>query len=115
MQHGESTWNDTFNAVDPGKAIFVLLFVPNLLYAVTLEAYYFVAGKDSKSWFFDSPLSKKCAKQAEGLRKFLRKEKVRLVSSPGNTREQKAVRLILALGEDDREGQPSSIVVSSNL
>ena len=67
------------------------------------------------SWFFDSPLSKKGAEQAEGLRKFLRKEKVRLVSSPGNTREHKAVKLILALGEEDREGRPSSIVVSSNL
>lgn len=111
IRHGESTWNDTFNAGDRNKLVFVLFFVPNLVYALVVEAYYFVSGKDSDSWFFDSPLSAKGVGQGEGLRRFLRKEKMRL-GSTGNADEERAVKLLLALGE---EGAPTSHVVSSNL
>lgn len=119
VRHGESTWNDTFNAGDRNKALFVLLFLPNLIYAIVVELYFFVSGKGSDSWFFDSALSKKGVGQGEGLRKFLRKERMRLGSSSGGgggggamKDEERAVKLLLALGE---EGDPSSHVVSSNL
>mmetsp|Transcript_13533 Transcript_13533/g.32781 ORF Transcript_13533/g.32781 Transcript_13533/m.32781 type:complete len:407 (+) Transcript_13533:174-1394(+) len=117
IRHGESTWNDTFNAGDRNKLVFVLFFVPNLLYAALVETYYFVSGRDSDSWFFDSPLSAKGVNQGEGLRKFLKKEKMRLGSGRKNASsivggEERAVRSLLALGE---EGDPSSVVCSSNL
>ena len=115
IRHGESTWNDTFNAGDRSKLIFILFFLPNMLYAVAMETYYFISGKDSESWFFDSPLSAKGVNQGEGLRKFLKKEKMRLGSAIGtnnNAREERAVKILLAVGE---EGDPSSHVVSSNL
>ena len=76
IRHGESTWNDTFNAGDRNKVAFVLFFIPNLLYAIVMESYFFVSGKDSESWFFDSALSAKGVRQSEGLRKFLKKEKM---------------------------------------
>jgi len=115
IRHGESTWNDTFNAGDRSKLLFVAFFVPNLLYAILMEVYYFVSGKDSDSWFFDSPLSAKGVGQGEGLRRFLKKERMRLgvgTRSNATTGEEKAVRLLLAAGE---ESNPTSQVVSSNL
>lgn len=112
IRHGESTWNDTFNAGDRKKAIFILFFIPNLLYALAIEAYFFISGKDDESWFFDSALSAKGVGQGEGLRKFLKKEKMRLGSGGNNAREEHAVKLLLAL---DEENDPSSHVVSSNL
>ena len=111
IRHGESTWNDTFNAGDRNKVLFVLLFIPNLVYAIVMETYFFIAGKDSESWFFDSALSSKGVGQGEDLRKFLKKERMRLGSS-GNVREESAIKLLLAIGE---EQSPSSHVVSSNL
>lgn len=113
IRHGESTWNDTFNPGDRNKVIFVLFFVPNLIYAIFVELYFFVSGKDTESWFFDSALSEKGVKQSEGLRKFLKKEKLRLGSSTkgGITGEQKAIKLLLALDEYSS----SSHVISSNL
>ena len=110
IRHGESTWNDTFNAGDRNKLLFVLFFVPNLIKAVIIEVYFFISGKDQDSWFFDSPLSKKGVGQGEGLRKFLKKERMRLGS--GDKREEMAIKLLLAVGE---ERDPSSHVVSSNL
>ena len=115
IRHGESTWNDTFNAGDRNKALFVLFFIPNLLYAIVMESYFFVSGKDSESWFFDSALSVKGVRQSEGLRKFLKKEKMRLDSNGGKSSmkgEERAIQLLLALNE---ESSPSSHVVSSNL
>jgi hypothetical protein len=112
IRHGESTWNDTFNPGDRNKLVFVLFFVPNLVYAIFIELYFFVSGKDSESWFFDSALSGKGVRQSEGLRKFLKKEKMRLGSNAnGGSREEKAVQLLLDIGEST----PSSQVVSSNL
>ena len=114
IRHGESTWNDTFNAGDRNKALFVLFFVPNLIYAVIMEVYFFLSGKDFESWFYDSALSAKGVGQGESLRKFLKKEKMRLGSAnkKGGDGEERAVRLLLALGE---ESDPSSHVISSNL
>lgn len=117
IRHGESTWNDTFNAGDRSKLIFVAFFLPNLIYAIGMEVYYFVSGKDSDSWFFDSPLSSKGVGQGEGLRRFLKKERMRLgvgAKSDGNgmSGEENAIRLLLAAGE---ESDPTSQVVSSNL
>eukprot|EP00581_Thalassiosira_minuscula_P004586 CAMPEP_0183743758 /NCGR_PEP_ID=MMETSP0737-20130205/65381_1 /TAXON_ID=385413 /ORGANISM="Thalassiosira miniscula, Strain CCMP1093" /LENGTH=478 /DNA_ID=CAMNT_0025979387 /DNA_START=508 /DNA_END=1945 /DNA_ORIENTATION=+ len=111
IRHGESTWNDTFNAGDRSKPLFILFFIPNLIYATILEIYYIISGKDDHSWFFDSALSQKGVGQADGLRKFLKKEKMRL-GSKGTPDEERAVKLLLAVGE---ESNPSSTVVSSNL
>lgn len=78
-----------------------------------MEAYFFISGKDFESWFFDSALNPKGVGQAEGLRKFLKKEKMRLgANTKGDDREAKAVKLLLALGE---ESNPSSHLVASNL
>lgn len=113
LRHGESTWNDTFNPGDRRKLLFLLFFLPNLIYAIAVELYCFVSGKDADSWFFDSALSGKGVKQSEGLRKFLKKEKLRLGSLP-TPEEERAVRLLLALEAEN--GQPAeSHVVSSNL
>jgi len=111
IRHGESTWNDTFNAGDRSKPLFILFFIPNLIYATILELYYIISDKDDHSWFFDSALSQKGVGQADGLRKFLKKEKMRL-GSKGTPDEERAVKLLLAVGE---ESNPSSTVVSSNL
>jgi hypothetical protein len=116
IRHGESTWNDTFNPGDRNKVLFVVLFIPNLIYAIVVEVYFFVAGKDSESWFFDSALSAKGVRQSEGLRKFLKKEKMRLGSNGQQQQqyasgEEKAIQLLLSLNEST----PSSHVVSSNL
>jgi broad specificity phosphatase PhoE len=115
IRHGESTWNDTFNAGDRNKLVFVLLFLPNLIYAILAELYFFLSGKDSESWFYDSALSVKGVAQAEGLRQFLKKEKMKSgnsLSSNNTNREEHAIKLLLALGE---ETSSSSHVVSSNL
>ncbi|KAL7536708.1 hypothetical protein ACHAXR_007352 [Thalassiosira sp. AJA248-18] len=117
IRHGESTWNDTFNPGDRNKFVFILFYIPNMIYAIIMETYFFVSGKDDESWFFDSALSAKGVGQGEGLRKFLKKEKMRLgttlisSSSSGNP-EERAVKILLALGE---ETNPSSHVVASNL
>ena len=80
---GKSTCNASFNAGDRSKAIFVLLFV-------TYQPYAFMGGKDSRSCFFESPPSAKGIKWDKVLAKFLRKERMRLGSSPEKTREEKA-------------------------
>lgn len=123
IRHGESTWNDTFNAGDRNKLMFALLFLPNLLYAIMAELYFFLSGKDSESWFYDSALSAKGVAQAEGMRQFLKKEKMKLgdtnslgaSSSSSSNREEYAIKLLLALGEERDTDSPSSHVVSSNL
>lgn len=118
IRHGESTWNDTFNAGDRNKLVFAALWLPNLLYALLVEGYYFVSGKDFESWFYDSALSAKGVRQAEGLRRHLQRETKRIGTGGARggagaaSREDAAVTLLLALGEQEN---PSSSVVSSNL
>mmetsp|Transcript_123 Transcript_123/g.295 ORF Transcript_123/g.295 Transcript_123/m.295 type:complete len:396 (+) Transcript_123:146-1333(+) len=114
IRHGESTWNDTFNPGDRNKLVFILLYIPNMIYAIAMEGYFFVSGKDSESWFFDSALSGKGVRQSEGLRKFLKKEKMRLGSGL-DKREEVAVKLLLDLDYSSGDKEPSSHVVSSNL
>jgi len=83
-----------------------------MIKAILTEAYFFVSGKESESWFFDSALSTKGVKQIEGLRKFLQKEKMRLGS--GNfmdEREEVAIQELLNVGSSTG----NSMVVSSNL
>eukprot|EP00985_Skeletonema_marinoi_P006468 scaffold2799_cov126-Skeletonema_marinoi.AAC.7 len=112
IRHGESTWNDTFNPGGRNIALFILFYIPNMIKAILTEAYFFVSGKESESWFFDSALSTKGVKQIEGLRKFLQKEKMRLGS--GNfmdEREEVAIQELLNVGSSTG----NSMVVSSNL
>lgn len=112
IRHGESTWNDTFNPGGRNIVLFILFYVPNMIKAIVNEVYFFIAGKESDSWFFDSALSSKGVKQIMGLRKFLQKEKMRLGS--GNIvdeREELAIKALLAVGTNSS----SSMVVSSNL
>jgi broad specificity phosphatase PhoE len=127
IRHGESTWNDTFNPGQRNKVKFLLLFVPNLVYAILVEVYYFVSGRDRDSWFYDSPLSVSGKHQIDGLRSFLKKEGLKVGgggdggggSSSG--REGRAIRILLALGgkkDGKKEGERdelSSHVVSSSL
>ena len=73
VRHGESTWNETFNKGDRSRLSFAVFFIPNLIYALLVEFYLFVAGHSEESWFFDSPLSAKGVRQATDLRRFLAK------------------------------------------
>ncbi|KAL3827339.1 hypothetical protein ACHAXA_005085 [Cyclostephanos tholiformis] len=129
IRHGESTWNDTFNPGHRNKLIFALFFVPNLFYAIFVEVYYFVSGRDRDSWFYDSPLSVSGKHQIDSLRSFLKKEELK-VGGEGvggsSTREGRAIRILLALGEkktlEAKDGKEegggddlSSHVVSSSL
>ena len=131
IRHGESTWNDTFNPGQRKKLKFVLLFLPYLVYAIIVEVYYFVSGRDRDSWFYDSPLSVSGKNQIDGLRSFLKKEGLKMGggdggSSSGSSREGRAIRILLALGEKKAAGEKdwkkegggdelSSHVVSSSL
>ena len=142
IRHGESTWNDTFNPGHRGRMSFCLLFVPNLVHAILAELYYFVSGKDRDSWFYDSPLSSGGKGQIDGLRSFLKKEGLRVGTTGGggggaggggksggnngSREDERAIRILLALGEDEKDAKggkggassPSTLtshVVSSNL
>jgi broad specificity phosphatase PhoE len=126
IRHGESTWNDSFNPGQRNRLKFALLFVPNLMYAILAELYYFVSGRDRDSWFYDSPLSSPGKAQIEGLRSFLKKEGLRLGAGGGGgvgkgkggacSREDRAIQILLALGGDEGgDAPPPSHVVSSSL
>eukprot|EP00591_Stephanopyxis_turris_P002139 CAMPEP_0195525524 /NCGR_PEP_ID=MMETSP0794_2-20130614/26000_1 /TAXON_ID=515487 /ORGANISM="Stephanopyxis turris, Strain CCMP 815" /LENGTH=365 /DNA_ID=CAMNT_0040656003 /DNA_START=22 /DNA_END=1119 /DNA_ORIENTATION=+ len=104
VRHGESNWNDTFNkGSHRGALVFVIGFIPNLIYAVLYEFYLLLAGK-MDSWFYDSPLSHLGLSQIEALNKFLKTNK-------GATEEEKKLISILR-GEPEA---PSSCLLSSSL
>lgn len=105
VRHGESTWNDTFNKGDRSVLDFILNFVPNLLYAVATEWYFWVAGQANDSWFFDAPLSDKGRRQAESVRTYLQQQHSNLQYLP--PKEQKLVQLL--------RGELPAKIVSSNL
>jgi hypothetical protein len=105
IRHGESTWNDTFNKGDRKMGAFLLGFLPGLVKSFATEWYFLVSGKSDESWFFDSPLSEKGKKQAEGIRTFLRDSKPEF-STP---KEAHLIRLLK--GEGDEKCQ----LTSSNL
>jgi Histidine phosphatase superfamily (branch 1) len=69
----ESTWNDTFNkGNDRSHFSFVMYFLPNLMYALSMEFYFFLTGQWNASWFMDSPLSTKGIQRAHTLQSILR-------------------------------------------
>ena len=105
VRHGESTWNDTFNKGGRKTMSFILNFIPNLIYAVFVEWYFFVSGQDNESWFYDSPLSEKGLGQAEGVHSFLQTSLE--YTTP---REAELIRLMLGTSKT-----ASSQLVSSNL
>lgn len=96
MRHGESTWNETFNKGDRKTGSFVLGFLPGVVRSFAAEWYFLVSGKDSESWFYDSPLSQKGISQAEGVAKFLRDTDPQY-STP---KEARLLRLIKGEGEE---------------
>lgn len=104
VRHGESTWNDTFNKGDRPKMSFLLNFIPNLIYAVCMEWYFFVSGKDNESWFYDAPLSEKGLSQAMGVHSFLQSS-----LEYKTPREAELIKLMLG------SSAGSSQLVSSNL
>ncbi len=107
IRHGESTWNDTFNKGDRPKLTFLQNFVPNLVYALCMEWYMFVTGKDNESWFYDSPLSLKGVRQAKDLRFFLQQS--------GATKSEIEMMNLISGRTKGKNGEPSSQLVSSNL
>lgn len=74
VRHGESTWNDTFNKGDRSTVSFIINFLPNLVYSVFMEWWFWISGESTESWFYDAPLSEKGRGQAEGIYKFLQNE-----------------------------------------
>ncbi|GMH54407.1 hypothetical protein TrRE_jg3086 [Triparma retinervis] len=103
VRHGESCWNDTFNAGERKKLDFIKGFIPGLIKSLYYEAYLALAGKVD-SWFYDSPLSYYGISQIDALARYLSK-------SAASSAEQEVFDLL--------NGAPScpktSVLVSSNL
>jgi len=72
VRHGESTWNDTFNAGHRSQSTFLLGFIPGLIKACLFELYLILSGK-LDSWFYDSPASTLGMHQVDELSQFLKK------------------------------------------
>lgn len=98
---------------------FLINFIPTLIKALFTEWYFLVSGQDRESWFYDSPLSEKGKRQAEGVQKFLRTDLK--YSTP---KEARMIRLMLGEPVDDKDDTnngnkkkygSSSQLVSSNL
>jgi len=101
VRHGESCWNDTFNAGERKKVDFIKGFIPGLILAAGTEVYLGLTGRVD-SWFYDSPLSEYGIDQIERLAKFLKK--------PGaTTSEQKDLAIL------NGTSSTSSVLISSNL
>jgi hypothetical protein len=98
VRHGESTWNDTFNKGDRSVVNFILYFIPNLIYAVCCEYYFWVSGQANESWFYDSPLSEKGKRQAMGVSAFLAQDSAYL------TPKEAALVSILRGGDQSSSG-----------
>jgi len=105
LRHGESTWNDTFNKGERSMPKFVMGFIPGVFKAAFLEWYFFVSGKSSESWFFDSPLSEKGKTQARNVRKYLRD------TNPDYSTPKEARLLKMLTGDSDEKVQ----LTTSNL
>ena len=100
VRHGESTWNDTFNKGDRSIIDFVLNFIPNLIYAIGTEWYFWVAGQANDSWFFDAPLSEKGRRQAESVRTFLDQQNIEYLPP----KEQELIKMLRGGGGDGGGG-----------
>ena len=113
VRHGESAWNETFNKGDRALSNFILYFIPNLIKAFAMEWYFWAAGHENESWFYDSPLSEKGRRQAESVQTFL---KTNLEYT--TPKEARLIRLMLGIPEgkgEKKTGGTSSQIVSSNL
>jgi hypothetical protein len=106
VRHGESSWNDTFNKGDRGKFKFILYFIPNMIYAIVVEWYFFVSGKANESWFYDSPLSEKGKRQAQSVQEFLKTDPAFLTP--------KEMHLLKILKGGDDNGDENSKGVDNN-
>lgn len=102
VRHGESTWNDTFNRGDRSMAQFLINFIPGIIKSIAMEGFFFVTGQAQESWFYDSPLSKKGLRQAEGLASFLGES-----LDYKTPKEQELIKIMI--------GDSPSQLVSSNL
>jgi hypothetical protein len=109
VRHGESTWNDTFNRGDRSKPAFLVAFLPGVMKALCYEWYFFVMGYEKDSWFYDSPLSQKGLKQANGIQSFLKNHNPEYVTS--STREGEMMEYMVGGGDTAKSTQ----LVSSNL
>jgi hypothetical protein len=103
FRHGESLWNETFNKGDRTKFQFYLHFLPGAIKALFFEWFFLVTGQASSSWFYDSPLSDKGKRQAEGVREFLRQDLQ--YSTP---KEARYIRLLLGDPPDGEEEKKES-------
>ncbi|GMH81180.1 hypothetical protein TrST_g11764 [Triparma strigata] len=101
VRHGESCWNDTFNAGERSKLDFLKGFLPGLLLASLTEIYLALTGRVD-SWFYDSPLSEYGVSQITRLAEFLKR--------PPTTPEEKKYIDIL-----NGTSSTSSVLISSNL
>ena len=100
VRHGESCWNDTFNAGERKTLDFVKGFIPGLIKASCYEGYLLLSGQVD-SWFYDSPLSDYGIVQIERLAKHLSR------APAANEKEY----FDILRGESSKK----SVLVSSNL
>lgn len=103
VRHGESTWNDTFNAGHRSQANFIVGFIPGLIKAFLFEAYLILSGK-LDSWFYDSPASTLGLHQLDELSQFFKK------TTGSNDKVAQHVALLNASPD-----APQSKMVCSNL
>jgi broad specificity phosphatase PhoE len=106
IRHGESTWNETFNkGSHRSKMKFIMGFVPNLLYALAVEYFFWLTGRDNDSWFYDSPLSELGKRQSERIHDYLEQSVANMAFLTPS--EQRYLAIL--------RGSESSQLVSSNL
>eukprot|EP00520_Triparma_pacifica_P015578 CAMPEP_0118652490 /NCGR_PEP_ID=MMETSP0785-20121206/11346_1 /TAXON_ID=91992 /ORGANISM="Bolidomonas pacifica, Strain CCMP 1866" /LENGTH=347 /DNA_ID=CAMNT_0006545011 /DNA_START=43 /DNA_END=1082 /DNA_ORIENTATION=- len=103
VRHGESCWNDTFNAGERKKIDFIKGFIPGLIKSAYYETYLVLSGQVD-SWFYDSPLSEYGISQIDKLAKFLSKP-------ASSSNEQETFDLLNGASNCST----TSVLVSSNL
>jgi hypothetical protein len=110
VRHGESTWNDTFNKGNDRTTLqFVLYFLPNLLYALYMEYYFFLTGQSQESWFYDAPLSPLGIQQAERIQHFLQHTPMEYLTP----KEQAMMTLLRGGGGGGGGGDPTTPTTES--
>jgi Histidine phosphatase superfamily (branch 1) len=98
-----STGNHVFDKGN-GRSSFTFLFyfIPNFMYALSMEFYFFLTAQANESWFIDSPLSTKGVQQAQTLQSILRDTTLEYL-----TPSERALWTMLR--------DPNTLCVSSNL
>eukprot|EP00527_Entomoneis_sp_CCMP2396_P007000 CAMPEP_0198155578 /NCGR_PEP_ID=MMETSP1443-20131203/69207_1 /TAXON_ID=186043 /ORGANISM="Entomoneis sp., Strain CCMP2396" /LENGTH=389 /DNA_ID=CAMNT_0043822333 /DNA_START=95 /DNA_END=1264 /DNA_ORIENTATION=- len=109
VRHGESTWNDTFNKGDRKTLAFIQGFIPGVVKAVCMEWYFWVAGQETESWFYDAPLSKKGLTQAESIHDYLSKAKIEFMPP----KEKQIMKYLL--GQQPAAGTTDGLTVDNNV